>query len=409
MFLKIFYCSILVFLTTIPQIFASPSCEVGFKNHGMAVERRGNETIGELASHENYSTLKAADPVTRYTIQTARHLWNFIGEKAARRRVISIDDLNLPPSTNMEVLLAQQGFSRKFTEAVDLVNEWGIVRRRLQELKANPRATHIKYFADQIPDHIAYIRKGLVEAQSDPDPKHLVKANLVKKQLQALDHLEAKAKKAVSKNRVTYKWWLEFNFRLSRLMSNVSYNRHNILEMRDREQNVAKEYLSEFPSTILIPTIKGEKIGIIAFRKARENNVYPIGLIDRPYTSIHSFFISAYDTIMHDILHAGLRTNRHNPVFGKRLGEHIDALPPSERKKAEMVYFLMTHEGGLTDPIVRYNELAPQQLRSRIITSIYSAGADGLFAFPDPNKKHQRVIDLADTFMAVYTQALQHQ
>ena len=73
------------------------------------------------------------------------------------KKVITLRDLNLPPPTTKEIELAKQGYRSAYTDGLDNLNEWAVVRRMLQELRANPYTTHIEYFEDQVKELILSI------------------------------------------------------------------------------------------------------------------------------------------------------------------------------------------------------------------------------------------------------------
>ena len=93
-------------------------------------------------------------------------------------------------------------------------------------------------------------------------------------------------------------------------------------------------------------------------------------------------------------------------LFHKRLLRNIERLPPEGRKKAEAVYFYMTHEQSLlnlSDP-----DFTPGQMKKKVIQGI-KKDRSGVFKLPeDPAKQDQYLKDLADTFMDVYNQTQQH-
>ena len=140
----------------------------------------------------------------------------FTAARSNRKKVDS-NDLNLPPLTDKEVQLLEQGYSTTYTGGLDKINEWAYVRLHLQRLEANPRITHIKYFSDKIPYFIEHIRKGL-EENYYPSSSMGSKADQLKK----LDKLEAESKKTITDEKVTYNWWLNFNYRLSAVMAGIS-------------------------------------------------------------------------------------------------------------------------------------------------------------------------------------------
>ena len=79
-----------------------------------------------------------------------------------------------------------------------------------------------------------------------------------------------------------------------------------------------------------------------------------------------------------------------------------------KRKKAEAVYFLMTHEYGSRN--IGYSDRTPEQMKKDIKKHIGEEDTSGFFKFPDDlPKKQKKIEDLTDVFMAVYNQTLQHQ
>ena len=401
MTLRVLYYSLLILLAATPQAFSALPCEYGFQKSAWFENTAGSARIllGKLKS-------------------------------VYIRESISSAGMNFPPPANREAQLAQQGFGNKFTASLDLViNEWAVVRRRLEELQADPRNTHIEYFADQIPDHIAYIRKGIeaVLTSSDPNRDFSLEAGLEK--LKALKNLEKKAKTAIKNKKVTYQWWLEFNIALSRIMSGDIPRGNHLFRLFSRYNHPLRlflpqpsfiateirEHLSEFPSHIFIPTIKGEDIGIIAFRKARENGVYPLGLINTSFAVIDGVLKSSYGAIVHDVIHAGYPANRirHNAVFRQELGEYIETLPPEKRKKMEIIYFLLTHERSKESiGSYRFSHTPERDLLWKMeedIVHTLRGNPLGLFKLPDdPVQKQEKIEDLAGAFMEVYEQTLPH-
>ena len=324
----------------------------------------------------------------------------------SKREIISISDLNLPPATNMESQLRSQGYDKKsHISVIDLVNEWAVVRRRLQQLKANPYITHIEYFANQVFKHIAHIRQGF-------EQNHYYVVEYYKSQsdqLKKLDVLEAEARKAISEKKVTYKWWLEFNIKLSMIMSGT-YNNTGLIRS---SQELVNETVFYFPLKVTIPTIE-PNIGIVAFNRASMEGVYPVGLVNRQIVAADGETLLSYRFMEHDFLHsliAGNQVQREHSaghrLFHRRLLDNIENLPLEKRKKAEAVYFLMTHENE--DNNISYSYVTVPDMRGRIARMIKKDAA-GLFKFSDVSvQRKEKIRDLTDTFMEVYNQTLRHQ
>ncbi|MDE0118864.1 MAG: hypothetical protein OXM55_02510 [Bdellovibrionales bacterium] len=317
----------------------------------------------------------------------------FTAARSTRKKVNS-KDLQLPPPTSK----VEQDYKTSYTEGLDQVNEWAYVRRRLQELGANPRTTHIEYFADQIPDFIAHIRKSL-EENYFPE-SHL--SGSKSEQLKHLESLEVEAKKAITDETVTYKWWLIFNHKLSIVMTGSHPKNKTNLGL------VEEEIISEFPLKIIIPTTRGENIGIITFNRAMFEGVYPAGMINKNNINVDNTTLYPSDFFTHDIGHSILNGNRlymdysvSHRLLHKRLLDSMEDLPPNKRKQVEGVYFIMTHESDLN--ILTYGHLRLETIKSSIMNLV-----SNVFKLPDdPVLRKQKIEDLADTFMEVYNRAQQ--
>ena len=335
-----------------------------------------NQDTFDIMDSEEVKKLKKALKDSFVKNQHHIHLANpefkaiFSAARSTRKKIDS-NDLNLPPPTNRETQLAEQGYKASYTAGIDKMNEWGAVRRRLQELNVNPRTTHIEYFADQIPDHIAHIRKGLEESyfpRSTSDGSKL-------DQLQKLNNLEEEAKKAVSAGKVTYKWWLKFNGKLADLMSrkedimdeikilNPKLRKDEIDDLVEQEnkritqdiQSTIENSVSQFPLKIIMPTTT-EDIGIMTFNKAGIEGIYPTGLTNKQMVEVDGSKYNPVRFFQHDLEHSTLSGNMHfsrysagHRLFHRRVLRNMEKLPPDKRKKSEAVYFTMTHESGTSN------------------------------------------------------------
>ena len=328
----------------------------------------------------------------------------FLAAESTRKRIDS-SELNLPPPTNEEAKLVEQGYKANYTEELNQANRWFVIRRRLQELRANPHITHIEYFADQIPHHIAYIKKGLEDNYSPKKASHGSKFE----QLQDLGSLEREVKEAISEGRVTYKWWYEFNFRLGEIISGSPMTPLNL--------NFQSARSALFPVKVMMPIIQeSEGLGFMTFNRVGPEGVYPVGLINRQSSAekVHGG-LSAEMFFFHDSEHSKfpgntlyLEYSAGHRLFHKRLLNNIEELPPERRKKAEAIYFLMTHE--YQERNISYSDWTPQQIKGEVARIIDNSSGAGFFKFSDdPIQKKQKINDLADTFMEVYNQTLQHQ
>ena len=173
-----------------------------------------------------------------------------------------------------------------------------------------------------------------------------------KQQKKALANLRKRAKKAISKERVTYEWWLQFNLQLSYLLSPLTtkdkdYDVFSYLERSLTFQEI--NFTGQFPLQMAVPTIKGE-LGIITFNRAQSEGIYPLGLIS------HSKEVDGEDMtpikfIQHDMEHMDRNLSEvmkhhsfHYRLKHKKMLSLMENLPTEKRKQAELVYFVLTHE-----------------------------------------------------------------
>ena len=363
-------------------------------------------TIGDDKTHYDFITdsLRKAFLKNKYKFRLANPESEaiFLAFRSNKKR-IDFDDLNLSSSTNKESQLTRQGYKANYVGGIDHVDEWALVREML--LEANPLETHVKDFEKRIPVHIAYIREGI---KNNYPPNEYVKREL------KLLKLEKEAQQAILNEKVTYKWWLEFNFKLARLMNRLFYS--TILNIAERRY--IRDSLHFFPLMTVIPAIQkteNEDLGIITFNRAGFEGVYPAGLIGQKTTDVGGWIPRPSSEFLgHDIFHSEALGNRllleysaGHRLFHKRLLVNIESLPPEKRKKAEAVYILMTRENFLINNI-SYSDWTPQQMREAVTKRVRNSNA-GIFKFSnDPVKKKKKIEDITDTFMEVYNKAQQH-
>ena len=244
------------------------------------------------------------------------------------RKKITLEDLALPPPSSEESLFQRQGYEERYIKGIDDVNEWAILRKQLIELRANLYRTHIEYFANQIELFIAHVRKAIKNST----------------QMANLEILEKQAEKAISKKKVTYLWWLQFNNSLAHLLTygKLSFPYPNSIFGEFIEADIGF-----FPLKILMPTLQGD-LGIMAFNKAHTENIYPLGIITAPI-ELEGIERTPFEFFIHDIAHSKYwKARYYSPtrmLFLKKILKIMESLPMQERKKAEMVFFFLTHEG----------------------------------------------------------------
>ena len=283
------------------------------------------------------------------TMETVRIRKSFVGDAIVDIRVlhpntqvlfsvaesekpkINREDIKLPPPTREEAKLKEKGFGPSWTKGLDKLNEWVAVRKQLQELRANPRTTHIPYFADQISAHLDFAKKGL--GASISQQKEIGLANLVRT-----------AKRAILEEKVTYEWWLKFNYQISSVLSDPS-----AFFSSQTSSPVQASLISHFPLQMAVPTTYGE-VGIITLNRAQSEGIHPLGLINQT-KKVDSQLHTPPDFISHDIVHMrlGLQLNSWRYSLGhilkhKEMLELIENGSTEKSKQAELVYFSLTHE-----------------------------------------------------------------
>ena len=107
-----------------------------------------------------------------------------------------------------ESVLKEQGFKPTYYRGVDQAREFNEVARYLRTIKADPKKTHIPYFADQVDKTIADFEKGF-RKQHQNNPEFLTE------RLKILEALKKEAQKRMKDENVTYDWWADFNLRLA--------------------------------------------------------------------------------------------------------------------------------------------------------------------------------------------------
>ena len=333
-----------------------------------------------------------------YSYKQAHPDWKVVFEAIqSTKESITSDDLILPPSTNEEAVLAEQGYESAYIRGIDDVNEWAAVRRQLQELKANPYTTHIEYFADQIESHIAHVRKGVEFLTGDAKRNALIE----------LEKLETETR-AVKGNRVTYKWWLEFNYQLAYAISEEPLPRrasgNSLFHGHDMEV-----VMTHFPLNMIVPTTKG-LLGFMTLNRAQTEGIYPIGLTNKPKKD----FTSPERFMEHDISHAIMQIRYselhysigHN-LFHKKILEVIKNLPTEKRKPSELIYFDLTHEVGKDAFFSDLWDLDPKNERKRTASRLREGITTGEYPHINASGKRQMrdiTYRYADAFMEVYSQ-----
>ena len=124
------------------------------------------------------------------------------------------EDLQKIRASPEEPVLKEKGFKDIYYRGVDQARESNAVARYLRTIKADPKKTHIPYFADQIDKTISDFEQAFRKNNQD-NPEFL------EERLAILEEIKKEARKRVADQNVTYDWWTNFNLRLPMIASEL--------------------------------------------------------------------------------------------------------------------------------------------------------------------------------------------
>ena len=298
-------------------------------------------------------------PDAKIVFESARSGW------FKKRKSVSMVELPLSSRTNKSEELKEQGYEPFYRKGIDDLNEWAEVRKKLEALRANPYTTHIEYFANKIESHIHFFIESLN------------RSSITLAQKQTLDQLTKSAKKAIKQKKVTYKWWVFFNIRLSYMLS----NREFILSQGiiDGGSGLTPGHIgtliSWFPVVMMVPSLLGE-VGIMALSRSPYERVYPFGLI-RENKYVDGRERDPAQFVMHDIGHIGLSlisqmTEQYSDshrLRHKKMQTVMESLPIEKRKPAELVYWILVHE---SQKDILLGSQSREEIKNQLIDLVFS-------------------------------------
>ena len=235
----------------------------------------------------------------------------------------------------------------------------------LRTQSVNPYTTHIQEFADQINSHITFIEEG-IRSQESSDKNY---------RLSKLEILKTEAESRQKARSVTYRWWLNFNLRLSILATPAEITESDLYytapkEVVEMATNDAWEHfyekltllnykkgdnlydyyldmyylitlLNQFPERIMIPT--RQDLGIIPINKSYGTGVHFIGLNNK-LTRADNQSMDPYNFFMHDVANHAIHRKVSDPQLLIHLQYKLEKLLKFRRQPAEYIYFEVTHE-----------------------------------------------------------------
>ena len=267
-------------------------------------------------------------------------------------------DLQAIRNSSQELILKKQGFSPSYYSGVDKAREFKRVQQYLQEINADPKTTHIPYFASQAEQTIFKFEEGLKKQNQE-------NTSFLEERLKILEEFKKEAQKRIKNQEVTYDWWANFNFRLVLLATPSTdlpeyfvtyttplFTTHESID-KNFDQTLFKEFqdIKEmFPETIMF--FSTDDFGIMAFNRMGASSHF-IGVsghnksadeLDR--TPIE-FFIHDMSHVISSMYSAELADNLKITIELKDIEKKLNNISnKSDRQKAEFAWFLFNHEFG---------------------------------------------------------------
>ena len=270
--------------------------------------------------------------------------------------------VQVPPARETEAELKAKGFENHYTAGMDEVHRMQVIAHALRGNQVDPDRTHIEDFAAQVEGHIAFFnRPGRLTERESQFPS-------LKKQMPdrgAMKTLSREARQRVKEQKVTYNWWMQWNLKmLDTVDSNINlqlyltnYSKLN-LSFNDPFLSMArgafKKGRFDEGDTVYLPTT--EELEVMAFNQASSKKLVPLALSDRP-----AFTDGAVECpiefFLHDLSHGTddftrkLVDSAKYKNFHRAFKKKVRKLPTSQRKKVELMLFLLTHEySGFRSP-----------------------------------------------------------
>ena len=240
------------------------------------------------------------------------------------------------PKFNKEADMAKQGLHPGMFQGLDEAYKLNYLADHLRKSNIDPSKTHIEDFSKQILGRIRHVREDAIDAIET-----LSKSQGERRE-RLFDELALEASKRQKEKRVTYEWWLQWNYRLTQALEPRSLSKMAELE----------DIINQFPNVVALPTRKD--LGIMAINKSISENVFPLGI------AVNSRYADGVDMdpsyfFTHDINHIILiaKPNRREVYDNSSttLREFYEKLqnqdiPVAQREQVELVHFLLTHELG---------------------------------------------------------------
>ena len=176
----------------------------GIGNYTQAQLRRKNQILKEAG----------LSPFQRRKLMES----GVVGDDFIRNAGIRLEqDLQAIRNSPQEPLLREQGFKPSYYAGVDQAREFNRLHEHLQDIKADPKRTHIPYFAEQVEKTISDFERSLRNQNVTGDKYKIKDPKFLEKRLKILEDFKREARRRVENQGMTYEWWVKFNTKLSLL------------------------------------------------------------------------------------------------------------------------------------------------------------------------------------------------
>ena len=268
-------------------------------------------------------------------------------------------DLQAIRNSSQEPFLKKQGFSPSYYSGVDKAREFKRVQQYLQEINADPKTTHVSYFANQAEQTIFEFEEGLKKQNQE-------NTSFLEERLKILEEFKKEAQKRIKDQKVTYDWWANFNLRLVILATpdayltqyfkhiTPSFKTHEDIEKHSNHPDlkIFQDIKEMFPETIMF--FSTGDFGIMAFNRMGASFHF-IGVSgsnksadDQAMLPLR-FFIHDVGHARESIYSAKRIDNLKITIEVKDIEKKLNNISnKSDRQKAEFAWFLFNHELGKT-------------------------------------------------------------
>ena len=289
--------------------------------------------------------------------------------------------------TETEEEMKRRGYSKfyiaGFDHAMENLRLAESLKERLRDPSINSETLHIPEFAALIDTHIAVVEDSLRYQYSFRQQERLEQLELFKSEAQHRKNSKT----------VTYRWWFNFNLRLSVLVTPMAHLKNQYLDNyieKWRTNDGLEEFyakfeksdqqgfwsyilnaidlLNRFPERIMIPTI--HNLGIMSINKLYGTGVHLIGLNgDYVYADEYRMYPDRF--FYHDIEHAS-SMDIDNSQLLLYFQQKLTGLPKYQRKAVEYIFFELTFESAMGLSFFRFTDSGIREQMRRIISAYYN-------------------------------------